>query len=446
MPKYKESLSIREIKKINKPGIFAIGHVKGLSVRISTSGGATYVFRYRLLSHSRAVTLGSVDLMSLKDAISLAMKNRILINENKDPYLEHLKEKERLKKEIEENIKKLSPEPDENAFYILAAKFIEYRRQNGYFANNNKAEQTQTAMLVNHAYPVIKNKTISSITPEDIRNILSKVWRDSPSLSTKLLNILKQVFEWALAMKYYSGANPASMDGPLKTLMEPFNTGRAEGGHYASLDYREVPELMLELWQLDTMASKAFMFSILTASRSKPVRNATWSQVSLANKFWEIPIENDKSKKAQRLRTLMLSAQAVKLLKTIPRKTDLIFYSPRMRPFCDVIFGKIIRDLNYIHSTKGQPPFVDKNIIDKDGKPTPITQHGTARASFKTWAKCDVLRNNHKFVEEAVEMCLLHERKDPLKGAYDRSKLETERRKVMEAWGKYCCSKIPELN
>ena len=124
MPKYKESLSIREIKKINKPGIFAIGHVKGLSVRISTSGGATYVFRYRLLSHSRAVTLGSVDLMSLKDAISLAMKNRILINENKDPYLEHLKEKERLKKEIEENIKKLSPEPDENAFYILAAKFI----------------------------------------------------------------------------------------------------------------------------------------------------------------------------------------------------------------------------------------------------------------------------------------------------------------------------------
>ena len=57
-----------------------------------------------------------------------------------------------------------------------------------------------------------------------------------------------------------------------------------------------------------------------------------------------------------------------------------------------------------------------------------------------------LLRKNHKFVEEAVEMCLLHERKDSLKGAYDCSKLETERRKVMEAWGKYCCSKIPELN
>ena len=101
-------------------------------------------------------------------------------------------------------------------------------------------------------------------------------------------------------MKYYSGANPASMDGPLKTLMEPFNTGRTEGGHYASLDYREVPELMLELWQLDTMASKAFMFSILTASRSKPVRNATWSQVSLLISFGrsQLKMINQKRRRA----------------------------------------------------------------------------------------------------------------------------------------------------
>lgn len=74
-----------------------------------------------------------------------------------------------------------------------------------------------------------------------------------------------------------------------------------------------------------------------------------------------------------------------------------------------------------------------------------ITQHGTARASFKTWAKSDELGNNRKYFDEAVELCLLHDRKDPLKGAYDRSTLERERRKIMNDWGKFCCAKIPEL-
>ena len=89
--------------------------------------------------------------------------------------------------------------------------------------------------------------------------------------------------------------------------------------------------------------------------------------------------------------------------------------------------------------------FTDPNIPDENGQPSYITQHGTARATFKTWAKSDELGNNRKFFDEAVELCLLHIRKDPLKGAYDRSKLEKERQKIMNAWGLFCCSKIPEL-
>ena len=45
---------------------------------------------------------------------------------------------------------------------------------------------------------------------------------------------------------------------------------------------------------------------------------------------------------------------------------------------------------------------------------------------------------------DAVELCLLHERKDPLKGAYDRTKHISERRRIMEDWGNYCTSLISD--
>ena len=67
-----------------------------------------------------------------------------------------------------------------------------------------------------------------------------------------------------------------------------------------------------------------------------------------------------------------------------------------------------------------------------------ITQHATARASFKTWASTG--ENRKKFDADAVELCMAHQLKDDYNGAYNRTTLVEERREVMEAWGRYCLS------
>ena len=72
--------------------------------------------------------------------------------------------------------------------------------------------------------------------------------------------------------------------------------------------------------------------------------------------------------------------------------------------------------------------------------------HGTARAGFRTWAKDDVLGNNIKFDQEAVEKCLLHSTKDMYHGAYDRAEFIAERKLIMEEWGKFCTSKLTSLH
>ena len=75
-----------------------------------------------------------------------------------------------------------------------------------------------------------------------------------------------------------------------------------------------------------------------------------------------------------------------------------------------------------------------------EGAPRIITAHGTARSTFRTWAKDDMLENNRRFDQEAVELCMLHSKKDAYNGAYDRAPLAKERKLIMEGWGNYCYS------
>jgi len=86
--------------------------------------------------------------------------------------------------------------------------------------------------------------------------------------------------------------------------------------------------------------------------------------------------------------------------------------------------------------------WIDPVKTEKLGKPCSISLHGTARATFRTWAKDDAMGNNRRFDQEAVELCLLHSKNDAYDGAYDRAPLAKERRAIMEAWGKYACSRI----
>ncbi len=446
MPRYSKNKTLREIKKFSKPGVYAIGYVPGLAVRVNASLGAAYVFRYQVRGLDRTVTIGNIKIIDLKSAVSTAMQYKVMLLNDQDPVQHKRARKAEMLKKISEeqqNKAKIS----KSSFYIIANEYLQYRKESGAFDNNVKAESNAGSMLINHVYPYIRDQPIDDVTSEDICMALSKIWKDRPSLSNKVIGLLKQIFDYAIAKKYYDRSNPALLTGPLKTLLEPYNLNRSGSQHFASLDFHELPELMLELWQKNTLAAKGVMFSILTAARSKPVRYLTWDQLDMKHSCWEIPLENDKSKRTDANRTIFLSPQAKNLLRTIARRVDLVFTnSLKLNALSDAAFGKVLRDINAARRLNGKPPFTDKNIKDEQGCPTEITQHGTARATFKTWAKDDELGNNRRFYEEAVEMCLLHSRKDPLKGAYDRTKLEKERRQIMDAWGKFCCSKIPELN
>jgi hypothetical protein len=68
------------------------------------------------------------------------------------------------------------------------------------------------------------------------------------------------------------------------------------------------------------------------------------------------------------------------------------------------------------------------------------TVHGTARASFKTWAdECT------SFKDAVSEACLAHVEGNKVKAAYARGEFEQQRAELMEMWSQHCASSPADM-
>lgn len=272
---------------------------------------------------------------------------------------------------------------------------------------------------------------------EHISPSLIELSREHPALFEKVKGLLHKFLHWAFFSGYYKEKHY------MQTLSLYVDKFSPNGGtqNNPCLDVKRIPELVEVLWNRGSNVSLAFLFSILTCSRSKAVRLSTWMEVNLENKDWVIPLDHDKSKIANRMRTIMLSDEACAVL----RRLQLQPVNNEAKIFGDLNDGVFFREIQRINKERNDSqlePFVDYKIMDEDKKPRPITQHGTARACFKTWSK---EQGNHALYSElAVELCLLHHQGDAYRGAYDRATLIEERRKVMADWGRFCCSRISQ--
>lgn len=133
---------------------------------------------------------------------------------------------------------------------------------------------------------------------------------------------------------------------------------------------------------------------------------------------------------------MYLSRQAITLLNSIPRLGEFVFIGMGAfgKPLGEGATEQFLKGIHVIKLSMDGQGWVDKNVLNKKGQPSRITPHGTARATFRTWAE-----ESHKH-EKASELCLLHLPKDIYGGAYKRGLFEKERREIMQEWGDFCIS------
>lgn len=432
-----KQLSARAVNAITKDGFHSLGGVIGLYLQVR-GNSKQYVLRFTYPGSKKRsfFSLGGLAEISLAEARRKAAKLREQLLNGLDPVTD--------KREREAKARELAQQEAENSFTFrdAAIAWHQMRLERGYFQKRTKTEEIIRRSLELHIFPFIGAIPLKDLKAQDVFNCIMPMWTTTTPMGKYCIYIIGQVWNWAVALGKVSGENPSRLSSALGVLLKSHGTPKRSRNH-GSLTPEEIPEFVEALYNRKGMASKALLFSILTASRSYPTRSAKWEDIDFERRMWIVP-EADMKVKGKGNFTVYLSDQAIALLKSIPRgSSPYVFVGDTTGAKVDST--TYVRAMEYLVKTRvreGFPKWIDKRQSDKLGREIRITPHGVARASFKTWTRTG--DNIRKFYTDAVELCLAHNIDTKYDGAYDRASLEEERRRVMAAWGEYCFSRIEQ--
>lgn len=393
MPKKARELSAVEVRRLDRPGLHAVGGVAGLHLQVKDTGARSWILRAMVGSQRRDIGLGGFPDVPLADARDKARAARELIAQGIDPAEQKKANKAAL----------MAAEAKTITFNECARRFLASKTKE--FANPKHAAQWKTT-LETYASPFIGKLAVDKIEMAHLVQVLTPIWDSKTETASRVRGRIESVLSWATVSGFRAGDNPARWKGGLDIVL-PRPTKITKVKHHTALPWQEVPAFMPELRKVEGMGARALEFAILTAARSGEVRGATWGEFDLALKLWTIPAERMKAKKPHRV---PLNDAAMKLLAALPRLDGCNFVFPSAR-------GGMLSDATMSAALKR---------MKVDAVP-----HGF-RSSFKDWA-----RSSTRFPDEVSELALAHVSTDATRAAYARDELLPQRTKLMEAWAQF---------
>jgi integrase len=362
----------------------------GLYLVADAGGAKRWVFLFRWQGRLREMGLGGLSKVSLAAARAKAEEARALLGQGLNPI----------------DARKAAvaiPTFGESADAYVESQSPRWR--------NAKHRAQWSATLKDHAGP-LRNKRVNEVTTEHVVAVLKPIWAKTPETASRLRGRIERVLDAARVKGHRAGENPARWRGHLDHIL-PART-RLSRGHHAALPYPDLPSFMDDLRGRESVSARALEFVILTAARSGEVLGARWGEIDLKAAVWTVPAERMKAGKEHRV---PLTAEALVVLTAVAPLRDgegpdvLVFPGARReRPLSVMAMSMQLRRM---------------------GRST-ITVHGF-RSTFRDWAgECT------GFPREVAEAALAHTVGDMTERAYRRGDALEKRRKLMEAWARYC--------
>ena len=397
MPKLvRKQLSAVTVKAERRKGWYADGG--GLYLQVSSKRSKSWLFRYSLDGRARAMGLGPVELVSLAEARERALSLRRLLRDGVDPLEQRRSAKEAARLEAAKA----------KTFRECANAYVEAHRPS--WRGLRHAESWE-ASLVNHA-PLLSNLPVAAIDLGHVMKVLEPIWTVKANTAARVRARIERVLDWATVRGYRKGDNPARWTGHLDHLLP------AQGAtvrHHAALPYAEVAVFVAALTERQETSARAFEFLILTSARTSEVLNATWDEFDAQRWIWTIPAERMKAVRAHRI-PLSDRARAIVLEMEKIRAGAFVFPGTASNdPYSNTALLMLLRRMG-----RGD-----------------LTAHGF-RSTFRDWA---AERTN--FPGQVAEMALAHAIGDKVEAAYRRGDLFEKRRRLMQAWARWCNSPPP---
>jgi integrase len=368
-----------------------------LYVRVRKGGSRQFVVFYRAGGKQREMGLGGAGAggMSLADARANAEEIRAKIRNGHDP----------LAAKADIPTRTSVPTFGEYADAYVASHEAGWK---------NKKHRDQWKMTLKVYAVAIRNRPVDKITTADLQQLLTPIWLSKNETAARLRGRIAMILDAARVEGHIAidAPNPARFQGHLQLLLPKYSA--ANKGHYAAMEISAIPSFIAELRRNVSVAALALEFLILTAARTGEALGAMWPQIDFAERLWTIPAGKMKS---ERVHQVPLCARAIEILKIVGKLSDTsdqyAFQGRRKnRPLSNMALEMVLRRMNL----------------------TSVTVHGF-RSTFRDWAG-----DYTTFPREVAEAALAHAVGDKSERAYRRRSALAKRRKLMNAWAKYCGS------
>lgn len=402
-----------------------------LFLNVRNGGKArSWLFRYTFNGRQKPpLSLGPVAKLSLAEAREEARRCHQLLREGKDPT--EVRKAERLQREIHAGAAlTVNDVLDEYYEAKIAHKSKEYRRASiRYLDLIRNTIGTMPVAIVN-----------TGIILEKIG--LRGMWIEKRKSAEALLSHLGRIFSLA-KVRCGLSANPAAWKDNLEHIL---STKRHKRVPHASLDYRDVGQLMADVRAYETQRERRpyyhsarptsglwLEFVILTGVRISEPRLARWREIDFTEMLWNVPPEHLKTGHLfNKARAIPITKPMLAVLEEMQRR--------RADPSPDAfIFPSPYTGTAYARISVGR-------TLEQIKWKTKITPHGF-RATLQAWAQAN------DYDPLLVDRQFDHAPEGQVRQAYDsiariRAADPTieRRRRMMEAWGAYCNRIEPELN
>jgi integrase len=402
---------MKKVARLKEPGRHKDGKDNPcLYLQITNAGVKSWLFRYQVggkKGREHWMGLGPLHTVSLAEARVRARRARLQLLDGVDPLDAKRKAAEAAAVEAFKH----------KTFAEVAADYLKAHEAD--WGNAAHAAQWEASLMKDAK--AIAHLPIAAIDTPHILEVLRPIWLKKPVTAQRTRGRIERVIAAAIASKYRKAedGNPARWAGHLEELLadktKAVKAKRESNGkehHHAAIPYAEVPAFLAELRQGSSIAGRALEFLILTAARSGEVIHARWDEIDEDSKTWTVPASRMKAKKEHRV---PLAPRVIELLRSLPREDD----NPHL----------------FVGSQPRSPLGKMTMFLALNAMRPGMTVHGF-RSSFRDWAA-----EQTSFPHDVCEAALAHNVGSDTERAYKRTDLFDKRRKLMEAWSKYCTTK-----
>jgi len=387
MAKTINRLTDRTIRSIEQHGMHADGG--GLWLQVSGATGRSWIFRYSLRGKAREMGLGPYPRVGLAEARAERDRCHRLLRDHVDPIGER---DQRRAANVLANARSVT-------FRQAALECLPVITKD---LQNLKHAAQWGSTLEQYAFPVLGGRYVRDIDVHDDHQVLEPIWDTKGETASRVRARIERILDWCRIKGYCAGENPARMQGNLSLLL-----GRRKAAeHHPAMPYADIPEFMVKLRQQNGTAARALEFLILTAARTNEVISAESGEINAAEKLWTCPADH---MKRGREHLVPLCDRALELVREVGGERFL-FPNPDGEALSNGAMLQLLDRMGYGH----------------------VTAHGF-RSSLKQW--CAEQTSFESYVSEAA---LAHAIGDKTEAAYNRSTYLEKRRRLMDAWERFC--------